>query len=90
MSFRILNNRLLYITRPGLSLYKPCEYAEQIIIPISKVSSVSLTRNYLEIRLENSEKFGFNPDSIMDAQAAFKDLLAALDEKSPVLIQKLQ
>jgi hypothetical protein len=74
MRIKIINNRLLAITRPGVSCFKPDEYVEKILIPISKISKVTLVRNYLEVVLDSRENFGYFPERPEDSHALFKQL----------------
>lgn len=88
MTFRIINNRLLLVKKPGVAVYRPEYYNEKVIIPISKIASISIVQNYLEIRLVNNDRFGYFPDSAKDATAAFEKLTAILsgeDTPSPEL-----
>ena len=80
MRFKIINNRLLAITRPGLSCFKPEAYIEKILVPISKISRVSLVNNYLEVILDSRESFGYFPEHPEESHALFKKLRGILGD----------
>lgn len=62
MSIQIINKRLIYITRPGISLYNPAAYNETIVFNVNKIASVRLIGEYLDIKLIDNERFGFSKD----------------------------
>ena len=74
MRIKIINNRLLAITRPGVSCFKPEDYVEKIVVPVSKIARVSLVNNYLEVILDSRESFGYFPEHREESHALFKQL----------------
>lgn len=88
MRIKIINNRLLAITQPGVSCFKPEEYVEKILVPISKISKVTLVRNYLEVVLDSRESFGYFPERPEDSRALFKQLRGILGD--PCVAEELK
>lgn len=78
MTFRIVQNRLVYLFRNGISMYAPSAYNEHIAFPISKISSVTLVGSTLNIVLENNQEYMYSSESNNDAEETYKKLMDAM------------
>ncbi len=74
MRIKIVNNRLLAITRPGISCFSPESYTEKILVPICKISKVTLVNNCFEVVLDSREVMRYFPERPEEAHVLFKQL----------------
>jgi len=84
MQFKILNNKLLQMMRPGVSMFNSNIYNEIIVYPIVKISSVKLCDKSIIIQLDSAAEDKLLYESTVDAHRAFDILVDALAGKKAV------
>lgn len=84
--FQILNKTSVRIARNGLSLFNPQEFAEILLFPISKISSIQKVDKVITIEVVSGSVYDIVCDSLHQAEARFNALSEVLsgETRAPV------
>ncbi len=84
MHFKILNNKLIQVMRPGVAMFNPHLYNEYVVYPIVKISCVHLVDKCITIALDNSGTDKITYENKDSAKHAFDILINAMSGKMPL------